>query len=126
VTAHVHRIRVRYAETDQMGVAHHASFVIWCEEARIAWLRASGASYRDLEASGVLMPVVDLHLRYLRPLRFDDEAVLTTTATRVGRVRLSFATTIDQGADRCAEAVVVVAATDRGGRPVRLPDGLAV
>jgi acyl-CoA thioester hydrolase len=116
-----HRIRVRYAETDQMGVAHHAAYVIWLEEARIAWLHARGISYRDLEASGLLMPVVDLRITYRKPVRFDDELDLETSSTSPGSTRLTFTTTVRLAGVVCAEASVTVAAVDRTGQPCRMP-----
>lgn len=107
-----------------MGVAHHSAYVPWCEEARIEWLRAHGRSYRDLEASGIFMPVIDLHISYKRSLRFDDEAVLTTTAEAVGPSRLVFHTEIRNGDILCASAEVTVACVNREGRPMRLPNEL--
>jgi acyl-CoA thioester hydrolase len=119
--AATHRIRVRYAETDQMGIAHHSAYVIWLEEARIEWLRQSGASYRDLEASGVLLPVVEINLRYRASLRFDDLAEITTRVERIGPSRLAFHSRIEHAGILCVDGTVIVAATDRGGRPMRLP-----
>src|SRR5260221_9710294 len=107
----VHSIRVRYGESDQMGVAHHAAYVTWFEECRIEMMRGLGSSYRDLEAQGVLMPVVELSVRYRRSLRFDDLATFTTTATVAGPSRLVFATRVTHGDTLCAEAEVTVAAT---------------
>lgn len=121
---HRHTIRVRYAESDQMGVAHHSAIVPWLEEARIEWLRARGHSYRELEASGLLMPVIELAVRYRRSLRFDDLAELATTVEAKGPSRLAFHTAVRRGDELCAEATVTVAATDRTGRPVRLPPDL--
>lgn len=123
-SAATHRIRVRYAETDQMGIAHHSAFVVWLEEARIEWLRQSGASYRDLEADGVLLPVVEVNLRYRASLRFDDLVEITTRVERVGPSRLAFHSRIERARILCAEGTVVVAATDRGGRPMRLPSSI--
>lgn len=120
-----HRIRVRYAETDQMAVAHHGSYVAWLEEARIAWLREAGRSYRDLEASGCMLPVIELQLRYRRPARFDDELELATGAALAGPSRIAFTTAISRGGDVLAEAAVTVAAVDRAGRPMRIPADLA-
>ncbi|GDY13011.1 thioesterase [Planctomycetota bacterium] len=120
----MHRIRVRYAETDQMGIAHHSAFVVWLEEARIEWLRRNGSSYRDLEAGGVLLPVVELTLRYRASLRFDDQAVITSRTERLGPSRLAFHSRIERDGALCAEGTVVVAATDRGGRPIRLPPSI--
>ena len=65
-------LRVRYAETDQMGVAHHANYLIWCELARTRLMAERGAHYRDLEADGLRLPVVDVHIRYRAPARYDD------------------------------------------------------
>jgi acyl-CoA thioester hydrolase len=107
-----------------MGVAHHSAYVPWCEEARIEWLRARGHSYRELEASGIFMPVIDLRISYKRSLRFDDEAVLTTTAEAVGPSRLVFRTLVHHGESLCASAEVTVACVNREGRPMRLPHEL--
>ena len=62
------RTEVRYGETDQMGYAHHATAVLWLEYGRVHWLRRRGLKYRDLEASGVLLPVVNMNIRYHRKL----------------------------------------------------------
>lgn len=65
-------LRVRYAETDQMGVAHHANYLIWCEFARTDHMRQRGVSYREIEQGGLRLPVVEARLRYRRPARYDD------------------------------------------------------
>ena len=122
---HRHVIRVRYAESDQMGVAHHAAYVVWLEEARIAWLRAHGHDYRALEASGILMPVIDLQVKYRRSLRFDDEIEMTTRIAAYGPSRVTFSTVIACAGKDCAEGTVTVAAMSREGRPTRLPAALA-
>ncbi len=66
------QIRVRYAETDQMGVVYHSNFFPYFESARAESIRALGFTYADMEKMGVIMPVVDVHCRYLRPARYDD------------------------------------------------------
>jgi acyl-CoA thioester hydrolase len=71
-------LRVRYAETDAMGVAHHSAYVAWLEMGRVDWLRAVGGSYRELEGEGYALPVVDLRIRYVAPARFDDALVVRT------------------------------------------------
>ncbi|HEX3133202.1 MAG TPA: thioesterase family protein [Planctomycetota bacterium] len=116
-----HTIRVRYGESDQMGVAHHASYITWFEECRIELLRSLGASYRELEASGVLMPVIEINVRYRRSLRFDDLATCETTAEAKGPSRVVFRTVVKHGEIVCADAEVTVASVDRSGRPVRIP-----
>ena len=124
MTEHTHTIRVRYAETDQMGVAHHAAYIPWLEEARIEWLRAHQRSYRQLEAEGIFMPVIDLQISYRRSLRFDDVLTLITTATATGPTRICFTTRVVLGEMLCAEATVTVAAVDAAGKPQRIPAGL--
>lgn len=123
-SGHQHLIRVRYADTDQMGVAHHAAYVVWLEEARIAWLRARGIIYRDLEAAGTLMPVIDLRIGYRKSVRFDDEIDLHTRASVLGPTRVQFTTILSHAGQVCAEGVVTVASVDRTGRPCRLPAGV--
>lgn len=122
MSAQIHRVRVRYGETDQMAVAHHASYVAWLEEARIAWMRANGLSYRDIEASGTMMPVVEVHIQYRRPARFDDVLELTTTAAAGGPSRVVFSTVVSRAGEQLASGEVTVAAVDKGGKPVRIPD----
>ena len=124
MTEHTHTIRVRYAETDQMGVAHHAAYIPWLEEARIEWLRAHQRSYRQLEAEGIFMPVIDLQISYRRSLRFDDVLTLITTASATGPTRICFTTRVVLGEMLCAEATVTVAAVDAAGKPQRIPAGL--
>ncbi len=123
--SHIQSIRVRYAESDQMGFAHHGAYVVWLEEARIEWLRAVGASYRELEADGVLMPVIECTIRYRKSLRFDDVAELETSISARGPSRLTFATVVRHEGQVCAEGSVTVAAVTREGKPTRLPAKMA-
>jgi acyl-CoA thioester hydrolase len=72
------RLRVRYAETDQMGVVYYANYVVWMEVGRVAFCKSRGLDYRDLERDGVLMAVVEVNCKYNAPARFDDEVVVRT------------------------------------------------
>ena len=72
------RLRVRYAETDQMGVVYHANYLVWMEVGRVEYCRASGVRYRDLEDAGILLAVVEANCRYLSPARYDDEVIVRT------------------------------------------------
>ena len=72
------QIRVRYAETDQMGVVYHSNFFPYFESARAESIRALGFTYADMEKLGVIMPVVEVHCRYLRPARYDDLLTIRT------------------------------------------------
>jgi acyl-CoA thioester hydrolase len=74
MVAHETRLRVRYVETDQMGVVHHAAYLVWMELARVEFCRAAGFDYREIELQGgVMLAVVETHCRHLAPARFDDE-----------------------------------------------------
>ena len=85
------RIRVRYAETDQMGVVHHASYLIWMEVARVDYCRQAGFRYKDLEIDhGVLLAVTEVGCRYLSPARYDDEVEIETVLTRAHHRAVTF------------------------------------
>jgi len=73
------RLRVRYAETDQMGVVYYANYLIWMEIGRVEFCRSSGLRYRDIEADGFLLVVAEANCRYLSPARYDDEILIVTT-----------------------------------------------
>jgi len=84
-----HRVRVRYCETDRMGVAHHGSYVAWFEEARTEWLRRRGVAYRRLEDAGILLQVVSFAANYLRPVDYDDELLIRLRVRDRGKVALT-------------------------------------
>jgi acyl-CoA thioester hydrolase len=119
---HVTSLRVRYAETDAMGVAHHASFLPWLESARVEWLRHFGVSYADLEQAGLRMPVVELRIHYLAPARFDDIVHVRCGMAERTRTRVRFIYTLfrDGQSAPLAEAETVHCFLDPGGRAVRL------
>ena len=76
------RIRVRYGETDQMGVAHHSAVVNWLEAARVDWCRTAGVPYSEVESAGYNMAVAELKIRYLLPVFFDEEITVETYAEK--------------------------------------------
>ena len=122
----VSRIRVRYAETDQMGVAWHGNVFAWFEVGRTDLLRELGTTYRQLEAEDVRLPVVEAHARYHRPVRYDDLVEVRTRLARHSGVRLAFEYEIHRTG---AEGALVSGETSHvavgvGGRPRRLPEGL--
>ncbi len=91
VIVHETRFRVRYAETDQMGVVYYANYLIWMEVGRAEYCRASGIRYKDMEtADGIRLAVVDAHCRYLRPARYDDEIAVKTWIARANRRMIEF------------------------------------
>lgn len=83
-------LRVRYAETDQMGYAHHSNYLVWCEQARTDHMRALGVGYRELEESGLLLPVVDAKLRYKAAARYDDLLTVLCWVREVSSRRVIF------------------------------------
>jgi acyl-CoA thioester hydrolase len=119
-------IRVRYAETDQMGIAHHAEYFAWFEVGRTDLLRQRGMTYRELEADGLRLPVIDARARYLRPAHYDDVLEVRTRLVALGGARLSFEYEVHrQGTEGpLATGETEHAAVDPSGRPRRLPDRL--
>ena len=78
------RVRVRYAETDQMGVVYHANYIVWMEVGRVEFFRAHGLRYRDLEREGgVLLAVAEVQCRYRSPALYDDEVTIRTRMSEV-------------------------------------------
>ena len=120
----VSRVRVRYAETDQMGVVYHANFFVWFEVGRTDLLRGSGWSYKELESDGVSLPVIDAHCEYRQPARYDDELDIRTRGTIASPVRVQFEYEVVRPADGLSLAVgrTMHAALDKDGRPCRLPE----
>jgi acyl-CoA thioester hydrolase len=116
-------VQVRYAETDQMGVAHHANYLPWFEVGRCEWLRNQGWSYREMEAAGTQLPVIEVHCEYQRPSRYDDVLEIRTRGVLLSPVRVKFAYEVVNTAtqDTVAVGYSVHAATNRDGRPTRLP-----
>jgi acyl-CoA thioester hydrolase len=116
-------VRVRYADTDQIGMAYHGNYVRWFEVGRTEMLRAQGMSYREVEASGIRMPVLEVRCRYLKPARYDDELAIETTLAEVGRASLRFEYRVVRPADGelLACGMTRHCFLDLAGRPVRPP-----
>ena len=119
----VTRLRVRYAETDQMGVVYYANYFVWFEVARAELLRDHGWSYREMEESGVSLPVISAHCDYQRPARYDDEIEIRTTGVLKSPIRMEFSYEVFSSSQQglVASGTTSHAALDRGGRPCRLP-----
>jgi acyl-CoA thioester hydrolase len=119
-------LRVRFAETDQMRIAHHAAYLVWLEAARIEWLRAHGLRYRDLEGAGVSLAVSGVGITYRHAARFDDLLHIHVALTEVRSRRLRFAYQIeriegDPAPAAIASAYTLHTPTDTHGRALRLP-----
>ena len=117
----VSTVRVRYAETDQMGVAYYANYFVWFEVARTDWLRAAGLTYREMEAGGVMLPVIDARCAYKSPARYDDALSISAVARVVSPARLAFDYEITGPTALIAVGSTVHATMDRTGRPIRMP-----
>ena len=118
-------LRVRYAETDQMGVVHHANFLVWMEIGRVELVRARGLNYKELEQTeGLFLCVVGVNCRYLRPASYDQEILIETEVVRANPRMIEFGYHISS-----AEPIVLLAQgatrhvwVDRTWRPTRLPN----
>ena len=115
--------RVRYSETDQMGVAYHGHYLAWCEMARTEHMRRLGVRYRDLEGRGVRLAVSEAQVRYAKSARYDDPVRVTAWLTEVASRRIVFGYRLvrtDDGAE-LATASTALVSLDAGGKPARLP-----
>lgn len=120
---HATELRVRYAETDRMGVVYYANYLVWCEVGRVEFLRARGRSYARLEADGVGLAVLDASVRYLSPARFDDLIRVETTLTGVRSRAVTFDYVIsnaDTGTP-LARAHTALVSIDTAGRVTSIP-----
>ena len=123
---HTSSIRVRYAETDQMGIVYYANYLVWMEVARVEFCRAIGFHYKDMELDdGVLLAVAESHCRYVSPARFDEEITIMTTAPDVNRRFASFNYEMTCEGRKVAAGQTRHVFLSRQLRPTRLPDKYA-
>lgn len=121
MTSHQSAIRVRYAETDQMGIVYHSNYFIWMEVGRVEFCRSIGFNYKDLEADGIFLAVAETHCRHLSPARYDDEVVIQTSIREKNSRMVTFAYEVS-----CKGRILATGWTkhiflNRELRPVRLP-----
>ncbi len=117
-------IRVRYAETDRMGLLHHANYLVYFEQARTELLRSQGLTYKDLEDRGFLLVLTKVEVRYKRPARYDDLLTVRTFVVRTTTVRIDHRYEVFRNGELLAEATSTLACVDRDGRPQALPEFL--
>ncbi|MGA2837045.1 MAG: thioesterase family protein [Acidimicrobiales bacterium] len=122
-----HVLRTRFAETDAMGIIHHGAYPAYLEEARAAMLRDAGFPYGDVRTGdgGVDFAVLELYVRYRRPLRFDDEVVVHVAVDDLTRTTFQVGYLLEVGGQARATAVSVHGAVDGAGRPTRMPGFMA-
>ncbi len=87
---HEQQIRVRYSETDQMGVVYHGNYIPYFEIGRVEWLRNKGIAYKDLEKSGIALPIVSMQINYKKPARYDDIITVKTKMRAYKSVKIEF------------------------------------
>ena len=119
------RIRVRYAETDQMGVVYYANYLVWMEVGRVELCKSRGFNYRDMERDdGVLMAVVEANCRYSAPAHFDDEVTIRTWVEAAHPRMITFGYEMTRAEDACrlASGFTRHVLVDREFRRTRLPD----
>lgn len=121
---HEIEIRVRYQETDAMGVLHHANHFTYFEMGRTELLRANGLAYRDLEEAGVLLVVIEAQCKYRRPARYDDVLRLRTTLALANAVKIVHTYRLLRGDELLAEGSTTLACVDRKGNLQRIPEWL--
>lgn len=120
------RLSVRYAETDQMGVAYYANYFVWMEVGRVEFLRALGLRYRDLEQEGYLLAVAEAHCRYHLPATYDEELLVETAVQRATPKLVQFGYRILRASDGAllATGYTKHLVCDRALRPSRLPSAV--
>lgn len=117
-------LRVRFAETDLMGIVHHATYLVYFEAGRVEWLRRRGIVYAEWVTRGVQTPVAAAELQYRAPSRFDDLLVVETTLAKLRSVSLDFAYRITRDATLIAEGSTRLACIDAQHKLLRIPEDI--
>ncbi|MBI3943137.1 MAG: acyl-CoA thioesterase [Chloroflexi bacterium] len=116
-------LRVRYAETDAMGIVHHTAYIIWFEVGRSDWMRQRGSSYADFEASGYLLPVSEVGARYLVPARYDELVIVRTWVAELKsrKLRFNYEIVRERDGTLLVTGFSTHIVTDRSGRVTTFP-----
>ena len=126
MNTHYIQVRVRYQETDRMGIVYHANYLSYFELGRVEWLRNKGLDYARLEDSGVLLPVVNVSISYKAPARYDQLLSVETELVKIGGASLVFQNKIyDENKRLLVEGNVTLVATDSSSfKPIKIPASL--
>ncbi|MEM6333148.1 MAG: thioesterase family protein [Planctomycetota bacterium] len=119
-------VRVRYAECDPQGVAHHSVYAVWLELARTELLRAMGIDYKAVEASGLFCVVARMSLRYRKPVGYDDEIAVGCTAVKTRGIKIEHAYELRRGGDVVATAETTLVCVDGDGAVRPVPEAWSV
>jgi len=118
-----HKIRVRYAETDQMGYVYYGNYATYFEVARAESIRSLGLSYREIEEEGVIMPVLENYSKYLRPARYDDELTIKLSIPKLPKTRIRYEYEVFKGDKLIHKGFTVLVFVDKTtGKPCEMPD----
>ncbi len=120
------QIRVRYAETDRMGLLHHANYLVFFEQARTELLRGLGTNYRDLEDQGYYLVITKVEVKYRRPAHYDDLLTIRTTVTKTSPVRLEHEYEVfGPAGDLCCTGATTLACVNGDGKIQPMPEWLS-
>ena len=119
------QVEVRYAETEMMGIVYNGSYLPWFEIGRTTLLKEHGLSYRELEAAGYRLPVLEVGVKFLKPALYDDTLTIITTMAEKPVLRIQLAYEVYRGGELLATGQTAPAIIDREGRPVRPPPKFA-
>jgi acyl-CoA thioester hydrolase len=126
VAEHSVAVRVRYGETDQMGVVYHPNYLLYFETGRTELMRAAGVAYSDLEKSGVFLVVTEASCKYRAAARYDQQLKILTKVDQVGKATVTFSyRVLGPGGSLLAEGRTELASVDAAKNPVRLPKTVA-
>jgi len=116
-------VKVRYAETDQMGVVYHGNYPQYLEIARIDWLESLGISYKSMEEEGIMLPVFELNLKYHKPITFDENLKIETRLQGLPNVKITFDYSIfnEKGEKVTSATSVLVFIDSKTRKPIRCP-----
>lgn len=122
--SHQTKVKVRYGETDQMGVVYHGNYAQYFEIGRIEWLSSLGVSYKDMEAQGIMLPVVVLNINYSKPAFYEDVLVIKTTLIKLPKVSIEFEYELknEQGELLTTAYTKLVFVDTKTRLPMRCPD----
>ncbi len=118
----VSTVRVRYAETDRMDVVYHSNYLVWFETARIQMLDQIGIPYREIEAQGLLIPVLTAYAEYKRPARFDDRLEIHLFMRKQPRARMHFDYEVRRDGELLATGATTHGFMDTNGKGIRPPE----
>lgn len=120
------KIRVRYGETDQMGVVYHANYATYFEVGRTEWLRQYGLTYKSMEDNGIMLPVISLEIKYKNSAKYDDKLTVITSIKNLPKARIEFDyELVNESGDLLATGNTVLVFIDmKRNRPTRCPEYL--